>query len=195
MVRVAVVDDQALVREGMSLILEAHPAITVTAQYSSGAELLAADLTTVDIVLLDLYLPGPSGLEVLQQLTPPPRVLMVSTIGRPHEIRQALAAGAAGFVLKDATGEELAAAVHGVHSGLTVVSPAVSSALQVPARPGLTPREGEVLGLLGAGLSNRDIALALGLAERTVKVHVGHVLAKLGVRSRTQAALLAQGRS
>ncbi|MBP2326348.1 DNA-binding NarL/FixJ family response regulator [Kibdelosporangium banguiense] len=192
MVRVVVVDDQALVREGLALILATQPDIDVVGQYATGAELLAAWDASVDVILLDLYMPDMSGIETLRQLPGDgPRVLMLTTIGRSREIRQALTEGASGFVLKDSTGTELAAAVRGVHDGMTVVSPAAADALCAPERPDLTPRERDVLAMLGIGLSNRDIATELGLAERTVKVHVGNVLAKLGVPSRTQAALRA----
>ncbi|WP_290062614.1 LuxR C-terminal-related transcriptional regulator [Amycolatopsis solani] len=191
MIRVQVVDDHALVREGIALILAARPDVDVVAQYASGPELLASPVEA-DVVLLDLYLPGMDGLEVLRRLGPAPRVLMLTTIGRPREIREALNAGAAGFVLKDSSGDELAAAVRAAHQGVTALSPAVASALS--AGGALTPRERDVLELLGEGLSNRDIATRLRLAERTVKVHVGNVLAKLGVTSRTQAALLARDR-
>ncbi|MBP2181631.1 response regulator [Amycolatopsis magusensis] len=198
MVRVVVVDDHALVREGLAMVLAAQPGIAVAAQCAGGAELLAflASGEPVDVVLLDLYLPGMDGLETLrvlrERLAEPPPVLMLTTIGRRHEIRQALAQGAAGFVVKDATGAELAAAVRGAHEGITVISPSAAATLCGSPDPGLTPREREVLSLLGSGLSNRDIARRLGLAERTVKVHVGNVLAKLGVTSRTQAALRAE---
>ncbi|MCR6489941.1 response regulator transcription factor [Amycolatopsis sp. OK19-0408] len=190
MIRVQVVDDHALVREGIALILGAQPDLDVVAQHASGPELLASAVEA-DVVLLDLYLPGMDGLEVLRRL-PGARVLMLTTVGRPREIREALAAGAAGFVLKDASGDELAAAVRAAHQGVTALSPAVASALS--AGGALTPRERDVLELLGEGLSNRDIATRLRLAERTVKVHVGNVLAKLGVTSRTQAALVARDR-
>lgn len=195
MIRVLVVDDQALVREGLALIVGARPDIEVVGQYASGAELLAADVEA-DVVLLDLYLPGFDGLQVLRRLRerPGPKVLMLTTIGRQREIREALAAGADGFVLKDATGDELAAAVRAVHDGVTAISASAGAALSAPAAEPLTPREHDVLELLGQGLSNRDIAARLRLAERTVKVHVGNVLAKLGVATRTQAALLATRR-
>jgi len=191
MIRVQVVDDHALVREGIALILGAQPDLEVVAQYASGPELLASPVPA-DVVLLDLYLPGMDGLEVLRRLEAGPRVLMLTTVGRPREIREALGAGAAGFVLKDASGDELAAAVRAAHQGVTALSPAVASALSGGGT--LTPRERDVLELLGEGLSNRDIAARLRLAERTVKVHVGNVLAKLGVTSRTQAALVARDR-
>ena len=192
MIRVQVVDDHALVREGIALILGAQPDLDVVAQYASGPELLGSSVEA-DVVLLDLYLPGMTGLDVLRRLGPTsPRVLMLTTVGRPREIREALNAGAAGFVLKDASGDELAAAVRAAYQGVTALSPAVASALS--AGGSLTPRERDVLELLGDGLSNKDIAARLRLAERTVKVHVGNVLAKLGVTSRTQAALVARDR-
>jgi two-component system response regulator DesR len=192
MIRVQVVDDHALVREGIALILGAQPDLDVVAQYASGPELLGSAVEA-DVVLLDLYLPGMDGLEVLRRLGPTaPRVLMLTTVGRPREIREALTAGAAGFVLKDSSGDELVAAVRAAHQGVTALSPAVASALT--GGGALTPRERDVLELLGEGLSNRDIAARLRLAERTVKVHVGNVLAKLGVTSRTQAALVARDR-
>ncbi|WP_093575150.1 response regulator transcription factor [Amycolatopsis rubida] len=192
MIRVRVVDDHALVREGLALILGAQPDIDVLGAHADGAGLLSALDPATDVVLLDLYLPGTDGIEVLHRVRGP-KVVMLTTIGRASEIRRALAAGASGFVLKDSTGAELAAAVRAAHEGITAMSPAVAAALRAPAAEGVTPRERDVLLLLGRGLSNRDIAAELGLAERTVKVHVGNLLAKLQVESRTQAALLAEG--
>ncbi|NKQ57870.1 response regulator transcription factor [Amycolatopsis sp. K13G38] len=193
MIRVLVGDDHALVREGLALVLGARDDIDVVAQYASGEDLLAAD-AVADVVLLDLYLPGLDGIEVLRRIRrrgPEPKVLMLTTIGRPREIRRALAEGAAGFVLKDSTGDELVAAVRAAAAGITAMTPAAAAVLSASAAATLTPREQDVLALLGQGMTNRDIAAELRLAERTVKVHVGNVLAKLGVTSRTQAALLA----
>ncbi|OAP26961.1 Transcriptional regulatory protein LiaR [Amycolatopsis sp. M39] len=190
-IRVRVVDDHALVREGLALILGAQPDIDVLGAHADGAGLLSALDPATDVVLLDLYLPGTDGIEVLHRVRGP-KVVMLTTIGRASEIRRALAAGASGFVLKDSTGAELAAAVRAAHEGITAMSPAVAAALRAPAAEGVTPRERDVLLLLGRGLSNRDIAAELGLAERTVKAHVGNLLAKLQVESRTQAALLAE---
>ncbi|MBB5076147.1 LuxR C-terminal-related transcriptional regulator [Nonomuraea endophytica] len=196
MIRLVIVDDQALVREGMFLILGAQPDIEVVAAVEAGPELLAFLATgEVDVILLDLYLPGMDGITLLREHLPRPRprVLMLTTVGRAAEIQRALAAGADGFVLKDATGEELAAAVRGAHAGVTTLSASAGRLLARARPPGLealTAREREVLDLVAEGLSNQDIARTLGLAERTVKAHVSNVLAKLGVTSRTQAARL-----
>ncbi|MFE0150827.1 response regulator [Nonomuraea sp. NPDC059007] len=196
MIRLVIVDDQALVREGMSLILGAQPDIEVVAAVEDGPELLAfLAAGEVDVILLDLYLPGIDGITLLREHLPRPRprVLMLTTVGRAAEIQRALAAGADGFVLKDATGEELAAAVRGAHAGVTTLSASAGRLLARARPPGLealTAREREVLDLVAEGLSNQDIARTLGLAERTVKAHVSNVLAKLGVTSRTQAARL-----
>ncbi|MCE7004849.1 response regulator transcription factor [Kibdelosporangium philippinense] len=191
MIRVAVVDDHTLVREGLGFVLNTHADITVVAQCASGEELLALALDEIDVILLDLYMPGMDGLETLRQIGPTPKTLILTTVGKDRDIRQALSLGAGGFVLKDSTGSELATAVRTVHCGMTVISPAAATSLSIHQQA-LTPRERDVLSMLGRGLSNRDIADELGLAERTVKVHVGNVLAKLGVPSRTQAALKAE---
>lgn len=211
MIRLAVVDDQALVREGLGLILGAQPDIRVVAELPDGAALLewlAGDPSAADVILLDLYLPGADGVQVLGRLRArlpavAAKVLMLTTVGRAADIQRALAAGADGFVLKDASGGELAAAVRGAHAGVTALSasaaellwpsPVAAPAVDAEARLGtLTAREREVLALLGRGLTNQDIARDLALAERTVKAHVSNLLAKLAVTSRTQAALLAR---
>jgi DNA-binding NarL/FixJ family response regulator len=199
MIRLVVVDDQSLVREGLAMILGAQPDIEVVAALADGSELMAF-LDRADVVLLDLYLPGGDGVQVLGRIRGRARVVMLTTVGRASDVQRALAAGADGFVLKDASGQELAAAVRGAHSGVTSLSSSAAALLwQTPAsRPvapaieTLTPREREVLTLLGEGLSNQDIARRLALAERTVKAHVSNLFAKLSVTSRTQAALIAR---
>ena len=208
MIRIIIVDDQALVREGLSLILGAQPDLDVVAELPDGEALLALEPDRADVVLLDLYLPGADGIQVLTRLRASrpagPKVLMLTTVGRAADVQRALAAGADGFVLKDASGQELAAAVRGAHAGVTALSSSAAELLWPPTTPpkrptrpsprleSLTLREREVLGLLGQGLSNQDIARDLALAERTVKTHVSNLLAKLAVTSRTQAALIAR---
>ncbi|WP_433060034.1 LuxR C-terminal-related transcriptional regulator [Dactylosporangium sp. CS-033363] len=202
MIRLAIVDDQALVREGLSLILGAQPDLSVEAILADGAELLDTS-PNVDVILLDLYLPGQDGVAVLRALRDrgfPGRVLILTTVGSAADVQRALAAGADGFVLKDATGDELAAAVRGAHAGVRPLSASAAELLwpresaRIPSADlsTLTMRERDVLRLLGQGQSNRDIARTLSLAERTVKTHVSNILTKLDVASRTQAALLAQ---
>lgn len=217
-IRLAVVDDHALVREGLSAVLGAEGDIEVVAELSSGDELLeflSAGVVAVDIVLLDLYLPGMDGIATLARIretvSPPvPRVVMLTSLGRTAEIERAFAAGAAGFALKDSSGSELAAALRGAHQGITALTASASRTLwadmadqprSAPKSPPpvsvdlLTDRENQVLDLLGEGMSNQDIAKKLRLAERTVKHHVTGILGKLGVTSRTQAALAARDRN
>ncbi|GAA1683656.1 response regulator transcription factor [Fodinicola feengrottensis] len=194
MIRILVVDDHALVREGLALILDAQPDLTVVGQLGTGTALLnRLGDDEVDVVLLDLHLPDVDGLDLLTKIRGP-RVVMLTTVGRQHEIQRALAAGAAGFALKDSSGAELAAAVRAAHAGITALTPSAAELLSGGPDPlgALTAREREILDLLGAGLSNQDIAGRLTLSERTVKTHVSNVLGKLGVSSRTQAALIAQ---
>jgi DNA-binding NarL/FixJ family response regulator len=149
------------------------------------------------VVLLDLVMPGLDGAAVLVALRDHPlrdrmRVLVLTTYGGQSSMRRALSLGADGYLLKDSTAQQLATALRAVAGGLTTLSPAAGARREpAPARRRLTARESEVLHLLGEGLSNRDIARRLGLTERTVKIHVSAVLGKLGVQSRTQAALMA----
>ncbi|MGW4468561.1 response regulator [Nonomuraea sp. NPDC004354] len=211
MIRLVIVDDQALVREGLALILGAQPDVDVVGELADGQALLdlfAADQDPADVVLLDLYLPGMDGVRALSLLRGAhpetrARVLMLTAVGRAADIQRALAAGADGFVLKDASGGELAAAVRAAHGGVTALSSSAVDMLWPKQRPAavppagagvstLTRREREILGLIAQGMANQDIAGALTLAERTVKTHVSNILAKLQVSSRTQAALLAR---
>jgi DNA-binding NarL/FixJ family response regulator len=211
MIRLVIVDDQALVREGLALILGARPDVDVVAELADGTallDLLTSQPDVADVILLDLYLPGADGVTTMRTLRSrlpgcAVKVVILTTVGRAADVQRALAAGADGFVLKDATGAELAAAVLGAYAGILPLSSSAAGLLWPPDRGGppprqadrlaaLTARERAVLDLLGRGLGNREIAGALEIAERTVKTHVSNVLAKLALTSRTQAALLAR---
>ncbi len=209
-VRVMVVDDQAMVREGFSALLGAQQDIEVVADAADGREAvrLAARLTP-DVVLMDIRMPVLDGIEATRQITamayePRPKVLVLTTFDLDDYVYEALRAGASGFLLKDAKGSELVQAVRVVADGDGLLAPSVTRRLIAEfarrpaassARPArlseLTPRETEVLQLIAGGLSNGEIAAELVLSEQTVKTHVGRVLAKLGLRDRAQAVVLA----
>ncbi|MDX3066871.1 response regulator transcription factor [Streptomyces clavifer] len=207
--RVLLADDQTLVRTGFRMILGAD-GIDVVAEATNGAEAVeAARRTRPDVVLLDIRMPEMDGLEATRRiLTAPqaggPRVIILTTFDLDRYVYAALSAGASGFLLKDVTPEYLVAAVRTVRTGDALLAPAITRRLvQRFAQRGsgtaslhrdlasLTPRELEVLGLLARGLSNAELATRLHLAETTVKTHVARILAKLGLRDRVQAVIVA----
>lgn len=199
--RVLVVDDHPAVRRGLRTFLELHPDITVVGEAPDGehAVELAAELTP-DVVLLDLVMPGMDGLAVLRGLAErrsAARVLLVTSFTETRNVVPAIRAGARGYVYKDIDPKGLAAAVRSVHAGHVLLDEDVARALlEEPgsrdgAGPQLTAREREVLGLIAAGRSNREIARALVVSEKTVKTHASNILLKLGLADRTQAALYA----
>jgi DNA-binding NarL/FixJ family response regulator len=206
-VRVVIVDDQAMVRQGLRLLLEAEDGITVVGEAADGAE--AIDVTRrsgPDVVLLDVRMPRMDGIEACERISAipdAPYVLMLTTFDLEDHVRAALRAGASGFLLKDAPAEDLVAAVQVVARGDAVLAPSVTRTLidQVaragppPApHPGvaqLTEREHEVLVLMARGRTNAEIAEELYLGEATVKTHVGRVLAKLRARDRVGAVVIA----
>jgi DNA-binding NarL/FixJ family response regulator len=209
--RVVVADDQALVRAGFRMILTAD-GIDVVAEATDGTEAVdAVRRTRPDVVLMDIRMPELDGLEATRRIltdpvAPAPRVIMLTTFDLDHYVYAALAAGASGFLLKDVTPEHLVAAVRLVRSGDALLAPAITRRLverfarrdaePPPAVPHrdlatLTPREREVLRHLAEGLSNAELALHLHLSEATVKTHVAHILAKLNLRDRVQAVVLA----
>ena len=198
-IRVLVVDDHAMVREGLRSFLEVQDDLEVVGEAADGAEAVErAAALLPDVVLLDLRMPGVDGVAALREMTArglPCRVLVITSFTEPAAVLPAVRAGAAGYVYKDVDPPALAAAIRSVHLGHTLLHPEVARVLSEgesaadPAR--LTPRERQVLTEIGRGRSNREIARALGLAEKTVKAHVSAILAKLGVQDRTQAALYA----
>ncbi|WP_329520456.1 response regulator transcription factor [Spirillospora sp. NBC_01491] len=210
MIEVLVADDQAAVRAGLVLILGAAPGITVVAEAADGEEAVElARRLRPDVVLMDLRMPRMDGVSATWEISGIADVLVLTTFDVDEYVFGALRAGAAGFLLKDIDADHLVEAVRTVASGEGIVSPRVTRRLigafaaRRPARwpvgpflpPGLddlTPREHEVFGCLGEGLSNGQIARRLDMAETTAKTHVSRILAKLGLRSRVQAAILAQ---
>ncbi|WP_030790539.1 response regulator [Streptomyces sp. NRRL S-920] len=203
-----VVDDQAVVRAGFAAIVDAEPDLHVVAEAGDGARAvqLARELSP-DVVLMDIRMPGMDGLTATRLLTAgpqaqAPRVLVLTTFDQDAYVHDALRAGASGFLLKDATPEELLAGIRVVASGEAMLAPTVTRRLidafadTAPAPDPalldpLTPREREVLTLVAAGHTNAEIADTLGVTTGTVKSHVNAVLGKLGLRDRVQATILA----
>jgi two-component system, NarL family, response regulator LiaR len=204
-IRVLIVDDHAVVREGLRNFLALQDGIEVVGEAADGRHALtAADELSPDVILMDLVMPVLDGVEAMRALQErgcDSRVIVLTSFLDDERILPAIRAGAAGYLLKDVEPAELAAAVRGAGGERAALDPTVAARLlrtladdepPPPALPDtLTPREREVLCLIAAGRSNKRIARELGVAEKTVKTHVGHVLAKLGVSDRTQAALVA----
>jgi DNA-binding NarL/FixJ family response regulator len=201
--RVLIADDQALVRAGFRKLLESA-GVHVVGEAGDGAEAVEQTaLKRPDLVLMDIRMPRMDGIEATRRIGDRARVLILTTFGLDEYVFEALRAGASGFMLKDAPPEELLAAVEVVAGGDALIAPAVTRTVieefvrRAPARNAdprletLTAREHDVLALLARGLSNAEIAARLVLSEGTVKTHVAHVLAKLGLRDRVQAVILA----
>ena len=213
MIRVALVDDQELVRAGFRMMLDAQPDMTVVGEAADG--LAAVELAArreADVIVMDVRMPRLDGVEAARRICAAgqrPRVLMLTTFDLDEYAFAALKSGASGFLLKDVPPQELLFAIRAVHSGDSVVAPSTTrrlidafvplipagaAAVAAPAPPGLaelTEREREVLVHVAAGLSNAEIASRLFVSEATVKTHVGRILAKLGLRDRVQAVVLA----
>jgi DNA-binding NarL/FixJ family response regulator len=201
LIRVLIADDHAVVRQGLRTFLALQPDMEVVADAADGAAALRAVREHApDVVLMDLVMPEVDGIEAIRRIAaerPATRVIALTSFLDDDKVLPAVRAGAAGYLLKDVGPPELVRAIRTVHGGEALLHPAVAARvleeLAAPAPPApdprLTPREREVLALLGRGLSNKRIAQDLGIAEKTVKIHVSRVLHKLGVADRTQAAL------
>jgi DNA-binding NarL/FixJ family response regulator len=208
--RCLIADDQAMVREGFAAVLAAQPGLLVVGQAADGADAVhQARHLQPDIVLMDVRMPVMDGLQATRQILAAasparPRVLMLTTFDLDEYVYEALRAGASGFLLKDATAAELVHAVRVVAAGDALLAPSVTRRLitdfarqpppgaPFPAALGaLTPRETEVLRLIAHGLSNTEISDTLVIAEQTTKTHIGRILAKLDLRDRAQAVVLA----
>jgi DNA-binding NarL/FixJ family response regulator len=210
-IRVLLVDDQALLRAGFRMMLSAEPDLVVVGEAGDGAAAVElAGRLQPDVILMDIRMPGMDGIEATRRLAgpgvaEPARILMLTTFGLDEYVVEALRAGASGFLLKDSSPEDLIAAIHVIAAGEALLAPSVTRRLldrfasrlpaladaPNPALAELTEREREVLRLVAEGLSNAEIATRLVVSETTVKTHVSHLLAKLGLRDRVQAVILA----
>jgi DNA-binding NarL/FixJ family response regulator len=206
MIRVAIADDLEMIRTGFELIIDHEPDMTVVASCADGNQIVDACATRhVDVVLMDIRMPNLDGLAATERILArpdAPRVLILTTFGLDEYVSAAIVAGASGFLLKDASANDLVAAVRAVAAGEAALSPKVVKTVIEQARSGLrtrtvpgiddlTDRERSVLEHLAAGRSNAEIGAQLFLSEATVKTHISHVLAKLGVRDRVQAVIAA----
>lgn len=195
-IRLLLAEDQAMVREALAALLQLEPDIDVVAQVGRGDEVAAAVLAhTPDAVLLDIEMPGASGLDAAAELSaehPEPKVLILTTFGRPGYLRRAMATGADAFLVKDAPAAGLADAVRRVLRGERVIDPALAaSALAIGASP-LTDRERDVLNAAADGSGNADIAAAMHLSHGTVRNYLSTAIQKTGARNRAEAVRIAR---
>lgn len=195
-IRLLLVDDHTIVRMGLRGIIAAEPDLRVVAEAENGPQALEQYRQhRPDVTLMDLRMPGWDGVETTLRIRREfreARILMLSTYDGDHDIRRALQAGANGYVLKNTSGEELVRAIKAVQEGQRYLPGAVAASLAAGlAHPALTPRELEVLQLVAKGLANKEIADVLSMTEHTAKAHLKSILAKLGVRDRTEAATTA----
>jgi two-component system, NarL family, response regulator LiaR len=204
-IRVLIVDDHAVVREGLRTFLELQDGLEVVGEAADGLEgVQEAQRLRPDVILMDLVMPkldGVAAMRALRDQAPDSRVIVLTSFLDDERLLPAIQAGAAGYLLKNVEPAELARAIRAAERGEAIIDPTAAARLveaiadnsrPVVAEPErLTRREREVLELITAGRSNKRIAFELGISEKTVKTHVGHLLAKLGVTDRTQAALLA----
>lgn len=201
-IRILIVDDHPIVRDGVRGLFAGDPDFEVVAEAGDGAEAVTlAQSIEVDVILMDLRMPGTGGVEAitrLRELGNPARVLVLTTFDTDRDVLPAIEAGATGYLLKDAPRDELIRAVRAAHAGRSVLAPSVAGALmgRVGARgtDALSPRELEVLRLVAAGATNQAAARELLVSEATIKTHLIHLYSKLGVRDRAAAVAVAYER-
>lgn len=205
LIRVMIVDDHAVVREGLRTYLDLSDEIEVVGEAGNGREAIdRAGVLKPDVVLMDLMMPEMDGIAAtrgLKEVSPASKVIVLTSFTDDEHINPALRAGAIGYLLKDVSAADLVCAIDGANKGQVQLHPDVARRLmeqvatgprrEDPPASALTPRELEVLRLIASGMSNKEIARELGLNERTVKGHVSNILSKLGLADRTQAALYA----
>lgn len=204
MIRLLLVDDQGIVREGLRSLLNAKPDLEVVGEAENGQQAVEQALTLKpDVILMDVRMPimdGVAATRTLHEQAPALKVLVLTTFDEDDYVARAMQYGAKGYLLKDTPSDELAEAIRAVHKGYTHLGPGLFDKVMTtaPAAPPpppemaeLTPRELEVLQLIAAGKSNREIADTLYISERTVKNHVNSILKRLNLRDRTQAAIFA----
>ena len=202
-IKVLIADDHTVVRKGIRALLETEPGITVVGEAADGEDAIHRALALKpDVILMDLVMPKLDGVQAIKELReklPEIKVLVLTSFAEDRRIVAAIEAGALGYLLKDSSPEDLARAIREVHRGESSLHPKVAQQLikklqrpaEEPEREELTARERKVLALIARGLSNREIARELSISEPTVRTHVSNILRKLGLKSRTQAALYA----
>lgn len=203
-IRILIVDDHAIVREGQRALVETEPGMTLVGEATNGEEAIElARILNPDVIFMDLFMPGVDGIEateVIKAENPQARILVLTSFAEDEKVFRAVKAGASGYLLKDATPDEILTAVRQVYRGEPAMNPTIANKLMrelqresnlPPTEEPLTERELDILKLVAQGLSNQEIAEELVISERTVRTHVSNILSKLHLANRTQVALYA----